>query len=99
MGPGPNNPETITTTFTTADAIEMDFAGVKSTTVGSFYYEIVNSNTGQVVRSSKNEQDLAFDGIDRGTGTALDNVVPGEYDLDIYFKDTLIYSTPFTVTE
>ena len=81
MGPGPSNPETVTNTFTTADAIEMDFYGVKSTTVGDFYYEIVNSTTGEVIRSSKNEQQFTLDGEDRGTGTALDNVPPGQYDL------------------
>jgi len=98
-GPGPNNPETITTTFTTADAIEIDFVGVKSTTIGDFYYEIVDRTTGAISRSSKNEQQLTLSGTDRGTGTSLDNVAPGRYDLNIYFKSELIYSTQITVTK
>jgi hypothetical protein len=96
-GPGPNNPETVTTIFKTTDAIEMDFAGVKTTTVGVYYYEIVNSTTGEVSRSSKNEQELKFAGRDIGTGTSLDNVAPGTYDLNIYFKDELVYTTQITI--
>lgn len=98
-GPGPDNPETVTSTFTTADAIEMDFVGVKATTVGEFYYEIVDSTSGEISRSSKNEQALELSGQDRGTGTSLDNVTPGQYDLNIYFKDELVYSTTITVTQ
>ncbi|PIX30020.1 hypothetical protein COZ63_01965 [Candidatus Berkelbacteria bacterium CG_4_8_14_3_um_filter_42_13] len=98
-GPGPNNPETVINTFTTADAIEMDFYGLKSTTVGEYYYKIVNSTSGEIIRSSKNEEPLSFNGQDRGNGTALDNVAPGQYDLNIYFKDELVYSTQITVTE
>lgn len=98
-GPGPDNPETVTNTFTRADSIEMDFVGVKSTTVGDFYYEIVNSTTGEVSRSSKNEQQLTLSGQDRGTGTSLDNVAPGEYDLNIYFNNELVYTTQITVSQ
>ena len=98
-GPGPDNPETVTTIFTTADAIEMDFVGVKTTTVGEFYYEIVDATSGEVSRSSKNEQALELSGQDRGTGTSLDNVSPGEYDLNIYFQDELVYATTITVTQ
>lgn len=90
---------TITSTFSAAtDAIEMDFTGVKTTTVGAFYYEFVNTTTG-ATRSSKNEQQLAFEGRDHGTGTDLANLTPGEYDLNIYFKDAVIYSTKITVTK
>lgn len=98
-GPGPNNPETVTTTFTMADAIEIDFVGVKATTVGAFYYEIVDATSGEISRSSQNEQTLQLSGQDRGTGTSLDNVSPGQYDLNIYFKDELVYSTMITVTK
>jgi len=99
MGPGPNNPATITTTFTTADALEIDFVGVKSTTIGAFYYEIINSITGEVARSSKNEQQLSLSGHDTGTGTALNNVPPGTYDLNIYLQNELIYTTQITIVK
>jgi hypothetical protein len=98
-GPGPNNPETVTDIFTTADALEIDFSGVKSTTIGEYYYEIVDSTSGEISRSSKNEQALKFTGQDIGTGTSLDNVSPGQYDLNIYFKDELVYTKQITVNK
>lgn len=98
LPPGPTNPTTVTTNFKTTDSIEIDFVGVKATTVGEFYYEIINATTGEVIRTSKNELELSFDGQDRGTGTDLSNVAPGEYDLDIYFKSELVDSIAITVT-
>lgn len=99
LPPGPNNPTTVTNTFTTADSIEIDFTGVKGTTVGAFYYDIADSVTGETVRSSKNEQELSFAGRDTGTGTDLNNVSAGTYDLNIYFKDELVYTAAITVTK
>jgi|GEM_PF-1731563 hypothetical protein len=98
-GPEPNNPATVTTTFKTTDALEIDFTGVKSTTVGEYHYEIVDSVSGEIARSSKNELELKFSGQDTGTGTSLDNVAPGEYDLNIYFKDELVYTTQIIVSK
>ncbi|MCX6810454.1 MAG: hypothetical protein NTY30_01800 [Candidatus Berkelbacteria bacterium] len=97
-GPGPSNPETVTTNFVQTDALEMDFIGVKSTTIGEFYYQIINSSSGEISRSSKNEQQLSFSGRDIGSGTSLDNVSPGIYDLNIYFKDDLVFIIQITVS-
>jgi len=98
MPPGPNNPTMPTTTFNAAtDAIEIDFIGVKSTTVGPYYFELVNSTTGEVARSTKNEMETKFNGRDTGMGTDLGNVEPGEYDLNIYYNNELVYSTQITV--
>jgi hypothetical protein len=98
MPPGPNNPTTPTTTFNSAtDAIEIDFIGVKSTTVGPYYFEIVKSTTGEVARSTKNEMETKFNGRDTGSGTDLGNVEPGDYDLNIYYNDELVYSAQITV--
>lgn len=99
-GPGVDNPEIATTTFTSADAIEIDFIGVKSTTVGDFYYEAVNSSTGELAISGKDREGIQqFKGQDRGVGTDLSNVSAGTYDLNIYFKNELVYTTQITVTE
>jgi hypothetical protein len=98
LPPGPNNPLTPTTTFAQTDAIEMDFVGVKTTTVGPYYYEFVNSITGESVRSSKDEQELSFSSKDAGTGTDLNNVAPGDYDLNIYLNNQLIFTTQIKVT-
>lgn len=100
MGPGPNNPTTVTDTFKTTDAIEIDFGGVKPTTIGEVYYEMVDPITGEVVRTSKNEIGMQkLEGQDRGTGTSLSNLSPGEYDLNIYFNNELVYSTPIKITQ
>jgi hypothetical protein len=98
-GPGPNNPETVTTEFKNTDAIEVDLIGVKSTTIGDFYYNFVDPTTGEIIRTSKNEIGIQqLEGQDRGTGTALSNLIPGKYEFDIYFNNELIYSTEITVT-
>lgn len=98
MGPGTNNPQTVTDTFSIAtDAIEIDFAGVKSTTVGPFYFEFVNSTTGEVTRSTKGMMETNFEGRDIGSGTDFSGYTPGQYDVNIYFKEELVYSTTITV--
>lgn len=96
-GPGPNNIPTETSIFTTSDAFEIDFSGVKSITVGPYYFEFVNTTTGEVVRSTKGTMDTNFAGQDIGSGTDLSDLKPGQYDVNVYFKDKIIYSATFTV--
>ncbi len=96
-GPGPNNIPTVTSTFTNADAFEIDFGGVKATTVGPYYYEFVNSTTGETVRSTKGTMDTTFKGVDTGSGTDMSDLAAGEYDVNVYFNDALVYSTTITV--
>lgn len=97
LPPSSSNPLTVTTSFKTTDAIEVDFTGVKTTTIGTFYYDFVDSATGEIVRSSKNEQELRFAGRDTGTGTDLSNLSLGTYDLNIYLVDELVYTTQVTI--
>jgi len=98
IGPGPNNPETITTEFNAAtDAIEVDIVGVKPTTIGPFYFELVNSTTGETALSSKSRMETSFDGQDRGAGTDLSGTTPGTYDFNFYFNNELLYTTPITI--
>jgi hypothetical protein len=96
--PGPNNIPTPTTKFTSKDAIEVDFKGVKSTTVGSYYFEIVDATTGEVGHSTK-VMNTRFNGQDTGSGTDLQMLEPGTYDLNVYFKEKLIYTTPITIVK
>jgi len=99
LAPGPNNPEIVTTEFNAAtDAIEVDVFGVKPTTTGTFYFDLVNSTTGEVAFSSKDRQGPSpINGQDAGTGTSLSGTTPGTYDFNFYFNNELLYTTPITV--
>jgi len=95
--PGPNNIPVPTTEFLVTDGIEIDFAGVKSTTVGYVYYEFVDSVSGETLFSTQgNKQKL--EGDDLGMGSDFPRGVEGELDLMIYFNDEVVYSVPITVS-
>lgn len=99
MPPGPNNIPVPTTEFKTTDAIEIDFVGVKSTTVGEFYYEAADLVTGEVVFTTSGYRQT-LKGMDTGTGSDLPNKVgEGEFDLNIYYNDELIYTTTIKVAD
>jgi hypothetical protein len=98
MPPGPNNTPIPTAEFKTTDAIEIDLTGVKSTTSGEFYYEAVDSVTGEVVFSTSNYKQKV-EGRDIGTGSDLPKVVgEGEFELNIYFNNEMIYTTQIRVS-
>jgi len=97
-GPGPDNPSIVTTEFNSAtDSIGVDIVGVKPTTIGPFYFELVNATTGETALSSKSRMETSFDGQDRGAGTDLSGTPPGAYDFNFYFNNELLYTTPITI--
>jgi len=99
MPPGPDNIPIPTTEFETTDAIEIDFVGVKPTTKGEAYYEVIDLITGEVVFSSSSYK-VKLEGGDIGTGSDLPRIVgEGEFDLNIYYNDELVYTTIIKVTE
>jgi hypothetical protein len=99
MPPGSNNIPVTTAEFKTTDAIEIDFVGVKSTTKGEAYYEAVNLITGEVAFTSSGNK-VKLEGRDVGTGSDLPRVVgKGEFDLNIYYNDEMIYTTTIKVTD
>lgn len=99
LPPGPNNPTTVTDTFSAAtDAIEFDFVGVKPSTVGPFYVEFANPTTGVAIGDTKG-METKFDGHDTGMGTDFNQITPGQYDVNVFFQDQMIYSTKITVTK
>ncbi len=99
MPPGPNNIPVPTTEFKTTDAIEIDFVGVKSTTIGEFYYEAIDQVTGEVVFTSSGYKQK-LEGRDTGTGSDLPRVVgKGEFDLNIYYNDEIVYTTTIKVID
>lgn len=97
LPPGPNNPRTVTSNFKTTDAIEIDFYGVKPTTIGEFYFDIVNPITGEVAKTTKGLMEQKLNGQNRGAGTDL-QIKTGQYDLNIYFKNELVYNTQITIS-
>ncbi|MDD5569088.1 MAG: hypothetical protein PHG23_01580 [Candidatus Pacebacteria bacterium] len=97
--PGPNNMPVPTTEFKTTDALEIDFTGVKPTTTGKGYYEIIDPITGEVLFSSSGYK-IEFQGRDVGTGSDLPRVVgKGEFDFNFYYNNELVYTTVITVTD
>jgi hypothetical protein len=99
LPPGPSNPTTITTEFKINDSIEVDVTGVKPTTQGSFYFELVDANTGEVAVSTESRQGaMSISGQDIGTGTDLSGTAPGKYDLNFYFNNELLYTTSITIS-
>jgi hypothetical protein len=97
--PGPNNIPIPTTEFKTTDGIEIDFVGVKPTTIGEFYYAAINPISGEVVFSTENFKQR-LEGRDTGTGSDLPRVVgQGEFELNIYFNNKLVYTTSIKVAD
>jgi len=96
LPPGPNNPPTVTDTFTKTDAIEVDITGVKTTTIGPYYYEFVNSTTGEVAGNTQG-METKLEGRDTGSGTDLANLAAGQYDVNIYYNNELVYTTSITM--
>jgi hypothetical protein len=97
--PGPNNIPVPTTEFKTTDAIEIDFIGVKSTTKGEAYYEAIDPITGEVVFTSSGYK-VKLEGRDTGTGSDLPRVVgEGEFDLNIYYDDEMVYTTTIKIID
>lgn len=97
--PGPDNLPVITTEFKTTDALEIDFIGVKSTTIGKAYYEVIDQVTGEVLFSSSGYK-IDMQGRDIGTGSDLPRSVgEGVFDLNIYYNDELIYTTVITISD
>lgn len=96
--PGSNNPLIQTTNFVAStDAIEIDFIGVKSTTIGDYHIELINSVTGERAFSTQDRMPTKFEGRDTGTGTDLSGVTAGEYDINVIYNNELVYSTTITL--
>jgi hypothetical protein len=99
LPPGPDNIPVPTTEFKTDEAIEIDFVGVKPTVKGEGYYEAIDSITGEVMFSSSGYK-MKFEGRDIGTGSDLPRVVgAGEFELNFYYNDEIVYTTAIQVAD
>ncbi|MDD5032259.1 MAG: hypothetical protein PHR36_04445 [Patescibacteria group bacterium] len=98
MPPGPNNIPVPTTEFKTTDAIEIDVVATKDVAAGTIYYDLVNSTTGEIEMSSANNKQTGVRG-NWGTGFGIPGNLSGDYDLNLYFNDELVYTTPITISK
>lgn len=94
MPPGPTNIPVATTEFSLAnDAIEIDITNNKKTS-GKFYTEVLDPITGETIFTT--EKQTISDSAGTGFGLPT-NTAAGEYELNIYFNNELIYNVPITV--
>ncbi len=99
LPPGPNNIPIPTTEFKTTDAIEIDIVATKEVVAGeTLYYELVNSTTGEIEMSSAGYKQKVVQG-NWGTGFGIQSNLLGNYDLNIYFNNELIFTTPITISQ
>ena len=97
MPPGPNNMPIPTTEFKTIDAVEIDL-DVKLGITGTLYYELVNSTTGITEMSSASyKQKLRVGGW--GTGFGIPGGLTGDFDLNVYYNDELVYTVPIKISQ
>lgn len=97
LPPGPNNVPVPATEFKTTDAIEIDI-NVKPGTTGTIYYELVNSITGLTEFSSPGGKQALRPG-NWGTGFGIPSGLLGDYDINIYYNDELVYTAPITISQ
>lgn len=97
--PGPNNMPVPSTEFKTSDAIEIDVTmATKEAAGGTFYYELINSTTGETEMSTAEYKQKIIQG-NWGTGFGIPGNLVGDYDMNIYFNDELIFTTPITISQ
>lgn len=97
MPPGPKNMPVATTEFSaSADAIEIDL-DIKPGVTGKFYNELIDSTTGETAFSSVGwKQDIKQAG-GWGTGFGVPGGLNGNYDLNLYLNDELVYTTSIKI--
>lgn len=97
LPPGPNNVPVPSTEFKTADAVEIDVS-VRSGVSGTLYYELVNLTTGITEISSIDNKQKVRQG-NWGTGFGIPNELVGEFDLNVFYNDELVYTVPIKISQ
>ena len=96
MPPGPKNIPIPTTEFSaSADTMEIDFEG-KANTNGEVYYELVDLTTGETVMTLANNK-IKMDQRGGGMGFGLPMGKTGDFELNIYFNNELIYTVTIKI--
>lgn len=97
MPPGPNNMPIPATEFKTTDAIEID-VNAKAGISGTLYYELINSTTGATEMSSADyKQKVRAGGW--GTGFGIPYNLTGDFDLNVYYNDELVFTAPIKISQ
>ncbi|MCX6797357.1 MAG: hypothetical protein NTX98_02665 [Candidatus Doudnabacteria bacterium] len=97
MPPGPNNMPVPTTEFKTTDALEIDLIA-KAGISGTIHYDLINSTTGFTEMSSAdNKQKVRSGGF--GTGFGIPGGLVGDFELNVYYNDELVYTVPITISQ
>jgi len=99
MPPGPNNIPVPSTTFKNTDAVEIDIIG-KAGTSGVITYDLINSTTGETVLANTGDPNAKPILIGHfGTGFIIPQNLSGNYDLNVYFNDELVYTTTIEISQ
>lgn len=97
MPPGPNNIPVPTAEFSAAtDAIEIDMIGKAGVKEGEVYYDLVDLTTGETVLSMASNR-MKIDERGGGMGLSAPTGANGDYDLNVYFNNELIYTTTIKI--
>ncbi len=98
MPPGPKNIPIPATEFNaTTDAIEIDVAP-KANIAGELYYELISSTTGETILSSATSK-MQIDSRGGGTGFGIPTGTNGDFELNIYFNNELIYAVAVKINQ
>ncbi len=97
MPPGPNNMPIPATEFKTTDAVEID-VNAKPGISGTLYYELINSTSGLTEMSSAGDKQTVRSG-NWGTGFGIPYNLTGDFDLNVYYNDELVYTVPITISQ
>ncbi|MFA6383449.1 MAG: hypothetical protein WCX17_03425 [Parcubacteria group bacterium] len=97
MPPGLKNIPVPATEFNaTTDAIEIDMIGKAGTKEGEVYYDLVDLTTGETVLSMASSR-MKIDERGGGMGLSAPMGANGDYDLNVYFNNELIYTTTIKI--
>ncbi|MCX6780094.1 MAG: hypothetical protein NT034_02860 [Candidatus Magasanikbacteria bacterium] len=96
MPPGPKNIPVPATEFSAAtDAVEIDVMS-KPETKGELYYDLVDTTTGETILSSAGSKSK-IDSRGGGTGFGVPYGTTGDFELNVYFNNELIYTTAIKI--
>lgn len=74
--------------------IRVDFVGVKASTKGPFYFELARQDNREIALTTKHLPETALSGTDTNISIDLTRIDAGDYYLNIYLNNEMIYAAP-----